>query len=271
MNKVCSYQEISNYIKIIKEGKKGIITNFYPDFEKVTVWINSDEFYFTQKNNTLFLFRINKGFINLFFLATSLSDLNDSLILLIDEEQNYFFVVELVGKKHDIDILSTIYYNNSFFEYTTFLKMNRWGYKENNFVNNENVKPARTEQTDNIENLLNTYFDIIAEHLPGRKEIEEWIENGNISVYESDEKIYGFVIYDIKGRTSHLRYWFVLPEYRNEKIGSSLFSKFLNCSKNVIRLFLWVMKNNENAINRYKHYGFEEEDFYNMVLTNRKK
>ena len=141
--------------------------------------------------------------------------------------------------------------------------------EDNNTGISLNLKTAKIEQTNTILNLLNTYFDPIAEQLPNYDEILNWIKQGHISVYETEGNVLGFVIYDLKGLTSYLRYWFVHPEHRNKKIGSILLSKFFSDSKGTKRQLFWVIQSNDNAIKRYKHYGFEPENLYDSVMTNK--
>ena len=48
-----------------------------------------------------------------------------------------------------------------------------------------------------------------------------------------------------------------------------LFNEFLSRGKNTQRQLFWVIKTNQNAIKRYRHYGFEEEKMSNFILTNK--
>jgi GNAT superfamily N-acetyltransferase len=91
-----------------------------------------------------------------------------------------------------------------------------------------------------------------------------------VSYYGSWEiGIAGFIIYQLVGVTLYLRYWFVSPLFRDRKFGSKLFNYFLLKGKDSKRQLFWVIQTNENAISRYKHYGFKEEKIYNFVLTNK--
>ena len=132
-----------------------------------------------------------------------------------------------------------------------------------------NLIIARLYHAESIFTLLNEYFDPIAEQLPDIDEIYEWIEEEHIIISETNGKIQGFIIYDLIGLTSYLRYWFVDPLYRNMKIGSSLLNKYFENSKNTKRQLFWVIQSNENAIMRYKHYGFKPENLIDVIMINR--
>ena len=269
MNKVYNYQDVLDAINGIKEGNKGFITNFYPDIVKVKGWINSGDFYIIKIMDTLFLFRENQGFVNLFFCTTSHVMLNQTLFELKIEIQETHLVVDLLGKMSDVMLLSEVFKRNDFYEYVTLCRMSKKTEEDNNTGISLNLKTAKIEQTNTILNLLNTYFDPIAEQLPNYDEILNWIKRGHISVYETEGNVLGFVIYDLTGLTSYLRYWFVHPEHRNKKIGSILLSKFFSDSKGTKRQLFWVIQSNDNAIKRYKHYGFELENLYDSVMTNK--
>ena len=135
--------------------------------------------------------------------------------------------------------------------------------------NHESLKVAGRQHADSIFHLLNTYFDPVAEQLPSQEEILAWIDQGNISIFEENKEILGFVIYNLIGLTSYLRYWFVHPQHRDKKIGSVLLNKFFSASKEAKRQLFWVIQSNDNAIKRYKHYGFEPENLVDSVMTNK--
>jgi ribosomal protein S18 acetylase RimI-like enzyme len=94
------------------------------------------------------------------------------------------------------------------------------------------------------------------------------VEKGTLIIYELEQQIAGFIAFDIVGATLHLRYWFVHPTYRDRKIGSVLFRHFLYAGRNTRRQLFWVVSTNENALKRYRHYGFREEQLFNKVMTN---
>jgi len=69
MDRINNYLEVLESIKILKEGKKGYITNFYQDIEKINEEINLGNLYMKRILDSLFLFRKNNEFLNLFFCS----------------------------------------------------------------------------------------------------------------------------------------------------------------------------------------------------------
>ena len=121
-----------------------------------------------------------------------------------------------------------------------------------------------------VQDMLHTNFDPLSEQLPCYEEILDFISRKGVLVYKEKGKVYGFIIFELNGQTLYLRYWFVLPEYRDLKIGSRLFNEFMRAGHATKRQLFWVIGSNENAIKRYRHYGFEVERLYDYVLIRNK-
>ena len=178
-------------------------------------------------------------------------------------------VVDLI-LKNETSLEKNLFEDNNFKLYTSLIRMINIGKKNfNEDLISMNVRSATFNDITIVKELLNLHFDPIAEQIPDTDELLNWIKNNAIIVYEEQSKILGFIIYDLKASTLFLRYWFVKPNYRDLRIGSKLFNEFLFRGKDTHRQMFWVIRSNENAINRYLHYGFKEEIMYNFVYTNK--
>ena len=58
--------------------------------------------------------------------------------------------------------------------------------------------------------------------------------------------------------------------HRNQHIGAFLYHSLMNLAKGTKRQMHWVISTNDNAIKRYKHYGYIAESLYDYVLLNKK-
>ena len=269
MDLVKNFQAVQNSFTFIKSYKKKSITNFFLDEIKVSKWIDKGLFYTIEIGEVLFFVKKNRGFDSLFFIASSIDELKTSLPLLVSQFEDSIFVADIIVKDENSEIRS-IFENYFFYEYTSLVRMSRMGIDPLlEFEQIANLKEANINQIDEIISLFDQYFDPKAEQLPTKEDILAWVESGSLLVYKIDSKICGFIIYDLNGVTLYLRYWFVHPDYRDKKIGSSLFNFFLYKGRNTKRQLFWVIKTNENAIKRYRHYGFKEEKMYNFVMINK--
>ncbi|NEW78095.1 MAG: GNAT family N-acetyltransferase [Gelidibacter sp.] len=271
MDTVKNFLAVQNSITHIKAYKKKSVTNFFHDELTVSKWIEKGIFYSIEILEVLFLVKKKDGFDSLFFIASSINELQVSLPLLVNRFPDSIFVTDLIVKEANSEIIS-VFKQHYFNEYTSLVRMSRMVSNPSlNFELKINLKEASINQIDEINSLFVKYFDPMAEQLPNKLDLITWVESGSLLVYEIDSKICGFIIYDLNGVSLYLRYWFVHPDYREQKIGSFLFNYFLYKGKNTKRQLFWVIKTNENAIKRYRHYGFIEEKMYNFVMINRNK
>jgi GNAT superfamily N-acetyltransferase len=267
MRKASGFNEINQALVKVKNYKKKLITNFFSSSEKVEIWISEDKFFTIEIGEVVFFLKKNLEFYRLFFIASSNDELDKSLTELLINLSGEVIILDIVQREESSDVLN-LFYKKYFNLYTSLLRMNRINYYLDLCTNSsEGIKVASRHNLISLNNMLHSFFDHKAEQLPDDKELVNLIENENVLIYEEDNQIGGFLIYEIIGKTLYLRYWFVHPDFREKSIGSKLFKEFEIKGKETNRHLLWVIRNNDNAIKRYKHYGFVEEKMYNFVLT----
>jgi ribosomal protein S18 acetylase RimI-like enzyme len=270
MIKINFSEEILNYVSAIRGLKKGYLTNFYPDSEKLNLWISKDLLFKDTAGDTLFFFRRNNNFSNVYFCSTDTQALNHAIID-IQSRYNEILVFDIVGTGKSQMELSETFLRNNFHIYCTLQRMSRLINKSEEYNNNYYIRTANNNEFEEISDLFRCHFDEYAEQLPLAEELSEWIRKGHVFVYREDAEILGFVVFDINGLTSYLRYWFVDPRYRDKKIGSGLLRRFFYESMNTKRQLFWVIDSNANAIMRYEHYGFRSENMFDNIYINLNK
>lgn len=268
MIKVKSLEQIQQAIKQIRDFKKGYLTNLFFDPEKFELWINKEILYSSIYNETILLFKKNNSFFNVYYCTTTIEKLYDVLDILKNQASDNILVFDVIRPRTSTDTIPLILEKNGFFPYTTLTRMSRLIETNHDMIDNESIRHAKKNDLSEIQFLLNRYFDEYAEQLPLDEELIDWIEKEHLILYVENERIIGFIIFDINGRTSYLRYWFVHPLHRNKKVGSSLLQWFFYESRNSKRQLFWVIEDNENAIMRYKHYGFTNENLVDKIYIN---
>lgn len=269
MDKVASYSQIQESIKIIKESSKVFITNFYHEVDKVNPWILNDKLFQIFIGDTVFFLRHEKNFTYLFYFSSSPASLDAGLLNMKKIADNTLMVVDIVGKETDLKPILEIFKTHSFYLYSILNRMSKSTSQDNFSISSQPIIKANQSHTDSIYNILYQYFDPLAEQLPTLGEIAKWISLNHILIIEEEGNIIGMLIYDLIGFTSYLRYWFVHPDHRDRKIGSSLLKTYFHNSIGTKRQLFWVICNNMNAIKRYEHYGFKAENLYDYILTNK--
>lgn len=269
MNLVENYNSVRKSTTSIKGLKKRYITNFFETEEVVSSWIDDKMLYIAAFNEVSLLFRKNSTFYNLYYVAATDKALEEGLKKVQKENPKIRFVSDIVTKNENPEV-KTQFENSGFYEYTSLMRMNRMSqYKPESYESNRNAKVGDTNHGNQVYELLHTCFDPFSEQLPSKEKLLQWIENENLIVYMIGQRVAGFIIYELKGHSLHLKYWFVSPDCREQRIGSKLFELFLYKGYSSKRQIFWVVRSNENAIKRYKHYGFKEDRTYDFVMTNR--
>jgi GNAT superfamily N-acetyltransferase len=269
MNKIENYQQIQDILIRIKDYKEGFITNFFIGEERCNFLINNKKLLFFNFEKCSFILFKNDDFYHLYYLSVNSQQLSIALKDLIKMYPEITFVTDIVGQETIVTELSKSFEQCGFEKYSKLFRMNRSKAEEQYEALDPRVEFASPEWANQIKSLLDVHFDKYCEQIPFMEEIEQWIKYKRIiGIFEND-KIIGFVIFEINGMTSHLRYWFVDPNHRNKKIGSALLKRFFYECRNTKKELFWVITHNENAIVRYEHYGFKAEPLFDQVLIKR--
>lgn len=269
MNQISDYNQVLDAVKSVKELRIGFKTNLFLDKERINIWINKGVLFIGYHESSIYFLKQNDNFFNLYYITTDSSSISGLLkhILLVHSDK--LIVTDLIGKEPFINNIHQLFSKEGFYQYTSLQRMSRLLQEKYLDEASTNVCLPSFENSSEIFRILQTYFDPLAEQLPYIEEIEKWVENGSVRVVKDGNKIIGFVIFEINGLTSYLRYWFVHPDYRNRNVGSDLLRSYFKASNNTKRQLFWVIKTNQNAIIRYLHYGFETENLLDYVMINK--
>lgn len=135
----------------------------------------------------------------------------------------------------------------------------------------------RNAKLEDIGNLLDLYIDGFKYHYKGRPDVfldkdekklkddlMNTIHNSNILILEKDQKILGYVIYQIKEKHNKIM-WIdeLVVDKNNRKMGNGkkLMEKVKEIAKEEgckrVEFCCWSF--NQNAMDMYKHIGFKEQ------------
>lgn len=267
MDKIVSYDQVQDMTKQIRSLRSGFVTNFYWDENKHPYWISEGALIYDAKQESILLIHRAEEFSNLYYIST---DLDKALQHLSELNIDTDIVADVVTKGDNKDSVA-LFEKCGFKEYKHLFRMTHAGLMPVDDWNvNQVVKSAHIDDLDAISKALSLGFDPLAEQLPSRRELYDYISKDKILIIEDKENICGFIVYEVVGVTWYLRYWYVSPDYRNLGVGAKLLKASLIKGKETKRQILWVMSHNENAIKRYEHYGFRRELMNDYVLIKRK-
>lgn len=264
---VSDLSEINNAIIKIRNCKEGFVTNFFLDESKHQFWIDNSVFYVVDTPKVVLLFKKGDGYCNVYYIATSISELTAVMDAVHTEYVDEKWFVEVVGRDVQCEPILKELQSIDYKEYNCLKRMvmiSSDAYEEKETCG---VEYASKEDAEEIDECLHTFFNEKIEQLPLKDELTELISRQCVIKCMEDNKMLGFLIFEVNASTIHLRYWFTLPEHRNKKVGSRLLNRFFAIGKDTKRRILWVLQDNENAIKKYEHYGFTVENMNDYILT----
>lgn len=265
MEPVISIEQLQQLSAGIRSLRRGYITNFFLAPVKHEMWIEKGDCHIERMGNTLFIIKRSLSFWNVYYCSTTLEDLCHDLSSFIAENSTITMMFDIVGRNTQCQPVVDMFRSKGCKEVTSLVRMTRMT-SPIEYVADKTIRRAEENDIPVVNELLHTYFDEQTEQIPYYEELKDYASQGHILVCEEEGRMVGFLIYELNATTLYLRYWFTHPDYRNRKVGSRLIRRFFEEGKDTKRQLFWVIRTNENAITRYRHYGFAEEDLFDYIM-----
>lgn len=265
MQLVKSFEELQQQVAEIRSLRLGFITNFFADPVKHGLWIEKEDCFTERVNNTLFIIKQNPSFLNVFYCSTAIYALGNDVEEFQTNHSGQTIMYDIVGREVQCQPLVKLFKAKGCKEATSLVRMNRIT-ETVEYKPDVAVRYASVKELPIISQYLHEYFDERTEQIPYDEELVDYTKQGHVLVCEEEGQVAGFVIFELNATTLYLRYWFTHPDYRDRKVGSRLLRRFFEEGKYTKRQLFWVIRTNENAIVRYKHYGFTEENMFDYVM-----
>jgi len=265
MQKVQSFEDLQQQVAEIRSLRLGFITNFFPDPVKHALWIKQGDCFTDRAGNTLYIIKKSQNFWNVFYCSTTIDGLEADMKVFQKMNPNITMMFDLVGRDIQCKPMVDRFKELGCKEATSLVRMTRMT-EPMEYVPDETIRYATEIDLPLISQQLHQFFDERTEQIPYDEELLEYAKEKRILVCEENGFIMGHLIFELNATTLYLRYWFTHPDYRDNKVGSRLLRRFFEEGKDTKRQLFWVIRTNVNAIKRYKHYGFSEENMYDFVM-----
>ena len=265
MNKVTSIEQLQQQSAEIRSLRRGFITNFFLDPVKHGLWIAKGDCYAERIGSTLFIVNQSPSFWNVFYCSTTHDEFGADLSAFMAEHAAATMMFDIVGRDVQCQPMVELFRGKGCKEATSLVRMTRMT-TPMEYTPDGSIRKATENDIPEVSQLLHTYFDEQTEQIPYDEELLDYARQGHVLVCEEEGKMAGFLIYELNATTLYLRYWFTHPDYRDRKVGSRLLRRFFEEGKATKRQLFWVIRTNENAIVRYRHYGFAEENMFDFVM-----
>lgn len=265
MDRLQSIDQLRQLSAEIRSLHRGFLTNFFLDPVKHGLWIAKGDCYFERLESTLFIVKQSLTFWNVFYCSTTLEEFSTDLSAFLANHPDNIMMFDIVGRDVQCQPVVELFRGKGCKEATSLVRMTRMTAPVE-FIADSTIRQAEQKDVKEISQLLHAYFDEQTEQIPYDEELEDYVRQGHVLVCEEVGAMAGFLIYELNASTLYLRYWFTRPDFRDRKVGSRLLRRFFEEGKDTKRQLFWVIRTNENAIKRYKHYGFTEENMYDYVM-----
>jgi ribosomal protein S18 acetylase RimI-like enzyme len=269
MSPVKSVGEVLDSVQQAKAGAVDFRTNFFPSQSKLQAWIDHGEMVSEVRENAAFFFRRDRDFRHFYFCAPSLPVLQESLaaIPILKTER---IVMDLVGSETALGELQAALENAGFRRYTKLQRMARAGQGLEVKAGTGDMPVVFAEKSDSrtILELVESLFDRFGEQVPPFYEINEAVANHQILAVRREGLLAGLLFFETQGLASSVRFWAVAKRFHASGVGSALMRHYLEMQNGIRRFTLWVKAGNQNAIQKYRHYGYAPDGLVDCVLAN---
>ncbi len=265
MQVVASFEELQQQVAEIRSLKQGFVTNFFPDPAKNSLWVEKGDCFTERVNNTLFIIRKSPAFWNVFYCSTALESLGADLEVFHNQNAGETLMYDLVGREIQCKPLVDLFKAKGCTEAASLVRMTRLTAPAE-YKPDASVRYATEKDLPSISEQLHLFFDERTEQIPYDEELKDYAERRHVLVCEENGVKAGFLVFELNATTLYLRYWFTHPDFRDRRVGSRLLRRFFEEGKDTKRQLLWVIRTNGNALVRYRHYGFVEENMFDYVM-----
>lgn len=265
MEKVQTIEQLQQMSAEIRSLRRGFITNFFLDPIKHGLWIEKGDCYAERVGCSVFIIKQSPSFWNVFYCSTTIDVFSQDISSFFSDHSDKTMMFDVVGRDIQCKPMVNLFKEKGCEEATSLVRMTRLTIPMEYTVDSS-IRKAIEEDISLVSDYLHTYFDEKTEQIPYEEELFDYARQGHVLVCEEEGEIEGFLIYELNATTLYLRYWFTRPDFRDKKVGSRLLRRFFEEGKETKRQLFWVIRTNENAIVRYRHYGFIDENMFDFVM-----
>jgi len=264
VNLVHKAEEITALVQKVKEKGGSFFTNFFIDAEKLDYWLYNKRLYYQLSDFGVLFFRKNESFYYLYYCVVSLENLKRLINLDLPNEK---LVVDIIGKIENIAKIVELFTVSGFKIYTQLHRFIRLNNDNSNYYEpSDEVTEATLADAEEIARLFKENFDTLSEQVLNFDEVKKWITEKKVFIIKGLEGIKGFLIRTTTGQTTILNNFLVQKHYRGQKIGSKLIKHYIFQSVGVKRMLLWVIFDNDRAIEIYEKHGYIKDNLVDFIL-----
>jgi ribosomal protein S18 acetylase RimI-like enzyme len=245
-------------------------TNWFATPDRIDQWIGRNGLSMLPGERALLILRRDHGFHRVYHAAADLDSLSAVLRSASEELAAHgLLTADLIGRPLDLEPITAIYRESGFADHNCLVRMIRLAPPDAIADSEPDVEFAAPADAASISVFLNRLLDPYTDQIPDEDELREAAARRNLILIRNGPSVGGMLLFETTGLTSHLRYWYVDDSARNRGIGARLIRQFFRVCGGSKRLILWVVRDNSDAIAKYRHYGFQPETLVDRIMIRR--
>jgi ribosomal protein S18 acetylase RimI-like enzyme len=267
MSPVRTAAEVLEAIQKVKAGATAFCTNFFPVQSKLESWVAHGELAAEAYDGVTIFLRKDRDFSHLYFCASNPSAFGRELGRLSAIATGKL-AIDLVGPEASLAQLLNLAQQGGFHPYSRLVRLARVAASGTSPADQSaaTIELAAEGDASEILGLIELLFDRFADQLPTSYEIEAAIAARQIFIIRQNGAVAALLFFETQGLTSTIRYWLVASQFHSRGFGSALIRHYFMTQPAVRRFLLWVTATNENAIQKYQHYGYKPDGLVDHVL-----
>jgi GNAT superfamily N-acetyltransferase len=260
-------------IQRVKQAVGLPIANWFAGARQLERWTAAGTLSYLESPGALLIFRRDRDFHHIYYVAEDAGALGAALGRLPGAGLSpAVFTAEIVGRPGDVPPIAAIYQEHGFVRHTSLTRMARLGGAgDAALAEDSQVAFGGPADQPSIQEFLDSVLDRFRDRMPDTEELAEMLSQRQVLLVRRGPDLGGVLIFEATGLTSHLRYWYVNPSFRDRGIGARLIKAFFRLSSGGKRIILWVVADNMDAIDKYQHYGFRPESLVDWIMIDKGK
>ena len=157
MNILTDINILLTEINRIKSNSNSVVSNFFHDKEKLTLWINKNKLFFDIFNHSLFIYRKEYDFYHLSFFSSNLNELESDLKTI--STQNEIIIIDVVAIMEQAGQIVESISKSNFFPYVSLQRMS---VLTNNVTQKQefnDVQFSSGQDYESVSSILHQHFD----------------------------------------------------------------------------------------------------------------
>ena len=263
--KVDSFHILAEKIQSLRQKKTGFITNAFFNFNQLQSMVEKEGTTVFNSNDSMFILSEEPKLVRLYFYSASVNALKQ-ITEILPPKVNKAIVADIVGKKQQVDMIALKLCEFGFAKHKELFRMVRKPEQIHEKVSPD-VVFATPNRCNEIYKMIYNTFDVYSEHLPTKEKILQAIDKNEIVIILHEDQVIGFLYYEkIGGRLFYIYLVAVAEEFRGIGIADKL-EKYPLITHGKNHVFnLWVVKNNQRAINKHFRYNFRPDGLIDYIL-----